>query len=610
MKKYVLTAASALFFCITSLAQSPVIQVQSGTASMETAASSLAPENGPVAKAAASVINDTLLYFFNKHYFRNPNTPTSSPPNLSFYTVKSPYPGSLAISHLGSVFLNTNLITVHGLKALVIKHPGSPSASVPFRLYLCSVNSSSLPVFPPIDSVLTSVSTSTIGVWRGGVFTSPTSLNGNFAVVAKCTSTVPGDTIRVFLNNASTSTSTYAPATQYGEGLGVLRFFGNFQSNTNTFGTGTDYEFVVAPYVSYNINAGATVLTPTICSLTQGSFSNVTTPMSLIESRFFNLNKFKPYWAPTNTSMPPTDSIYNWTFSGSITPPTTNKNASAIFNILGNQTANLTVKIKSYNFFYSANYNFNDVSVATITVSNGSAPTLSVSGTTTFCSNSFVTTTLTVSGASNFTWTSPYSLSNSVVVTSSSTTVYTVMSENLGCTAVKLVTVAVNAIPNVLLITSNSLVCTSSSGGSTISLSGTPLGGIYSGANVSGPKFTPAVSGTFSPVYSYTNVTTGCTNTTTALIRVIICSGLDQVEPGPQFKAFPNPTINGRLVVSNLQGNNLVELYSVLGELLFKQSSDRDECTLDLSQRAAGTYFLKVTDGAGRAKTVKIVNPD
>ncbi|MBL7930349.1 MAG: hypothetical protein JNL60_00520, partial [Bacteroidia bacterium] len=323
MKTLFLSLACIICFKINA----QQLELYTQTAVADPSVVRIANEASPEAKAMSTIVNDTLDYFFNKHYYKNSTTPTSNPPNLSFFTLKSPYPGTLSITHCGALFLNNSNISITGLKGLVIKNAGSPSASVGVKIYLCNVNSSNLPIMPPLDSVLTSVSNSTAGVWAGGSFTAPVNISGNFAVLFQHNATQPGDTIRLFINNAYTPTASVANSQKFGEGFGIIRFNGFFQTTTGAFsGTpGNDYEFIVAPYISFNLNAGATANTPTVCNLTQGSFGNTTTPLSLIENRKFNFNKFKPYWSTAATGsvnllIPSTDSIYNWTFTGSSTP--------------------------------------------------------------------------------------------------------------------------------------------------------------------------------------------------------------------------------------------------------------------------------------------------
>ncbi|WP_317897193.1 T9SS type A sorting domain-containing protein [Aurantibacillus circumpalustris] len=610
MKKEILSATITFVFCYCGLAQQSSIMTQ--TALIESSLMSLETTNPIYAKSASTTIYDTLDYFFLKHYYRNPNTPPTAPANLQFTTLKSPYTNTLInIGACGASFYNTASIQVHGLKGLVIKQTPSTSQSVPVKLYLCNAGLTGIPIMPPLDSVLTSVSSSTSGVWVGGSFTSPVNVTGNFTVLFKNGSTFSGDTVRLFLNNAFTSTATTVPLSQrYGEGLGIMRFNGIFQKTTGAFGgsVGNDYEFVVSAYVSFNMNAVAAAVTPSICNYNSASFVNNSDPIGIIENRQFNFNKFKPYWAPTNALMPLTDSIYNWTFTGSTTGPSTLKNPTAFFNVLGTQSANLIVKYKRSRPVGQSQI---DVNSAQIDVNNGSAPIISVSGQTKFCGTSSVTTTLFCSGSTSYTWAAPLnSVSPFVTITqTASSAVYSVSALSSGCTAVKVVTITIDPVPSVSLTINTPVVCTKSTGGSTLALTGVPSGGVYSGANVSGSNFNPpSIAGTFSVIYSYTNSTTECSNTATKEISVVNCSGLVQNNSNPNLVYYPNPVTNGLILLKNLEGSNKIQVFDVLGRSILTVQSDKIEVEIDLSDQARGNYFLKVTHSNGSAKILKIVN--
>jgi gliding motility-associated-like protein len=114
----------------------------------------------------------------------------------------------------------------------------------------------------------------------------------------------------------------------------------------------------------------------------------------------------------------------------------------------------------------------------------------------------------------------PGSLSGTpVVVNPAVTTVYTVGGSASGCTGTASVTVTVNPIPTISFSPMPSLCATSPP----LTLNqASPAGGTYSGTGVAGNMFNPATSGlgTFDIIYSYTNPTTGCSNTDTTQISV------------------------------------------------------------------------------------------
>jgi hypothetical protein len=612
MKKNLLLFAAFIALSASINAQSPKLISETQVANPFVRQLNASASESSESKLATSTVHDTLHYFFSKHYYRNPNTPTTNPPNLNFLTIKSPYPGA-NVGYCGAVFLNSSSVNVHGLEGLVIKNQGSVSNSVGVKLYLCNVNGANLPIMPPLDSVLTSVSAATAGVWAGGTFTAPVTVTGNFAVLFNIGSNIAGDTIRLFLNNAFTATSTALSSQKYGEGLGIIRFNGNYQLTTGVFGgaAGNDYEFIVAPYVSYNITAAATAATPTICNLSMGSFNNLSTPMNLIENRQFNFNKFKPYWTPTNTLIPTTDSIYNWAFSGTSTGTSTAKNPTAYFNVLGNQTAALTVK-QRYSTVGLGNSFASDVAMTTVSVTNATSPSVTVSGITAFCTNSaVVTTTLFCTGNPTYTWSAPInSVSAIVVITqTAATAIYTVLAQNGGCTAVKTVTITKRSIPNVSLTVTNATLCTSSTGGSSITLTGLPAGGVYSGTGVSGSSFVPPnAAGNYTTVYSYTNVSSGCTNSASTVMNVANCTGITNMEEAGVLNVFPNPSLQGKFMLKSSESLASIEIYNLLGVLIYHKSVNDFATEVDLSEKPSGNYILKVTHFDGGTKTLKIVN--
>src|SRR5690606_36989577 len=123
-----------------------------------------------------------------------------------------------------------------------------------------------------------------------------------------------------------TATATTAGVPKYGEGLGLMLINGNWQKTTNTFGTGTDYEFIVAPRVSFQFQAGVSTVSSTACNNSNVQFINTTNMQGILENRQFNFNKFAAFIKPTFEQLPPTDSIYNWTFTGAAPPASNAKN--------------------------------------------------------------------------------------------------------------------------------------------------------------------------------------------------------------------------------------------------------------------------------------------
>lgn len=283
------------------------------------------------APTTPTVVTDTLSYFYNKQLFKIPN-----PNGVGFPYYKSAAATVTNITHMGSVFLNNDPnLQVNGLEARMSYQLNSNALSVPVRIYLCNVNASLLPVFPPVDSVTVLIGQAQLestlhptGYQVGGTFTVTRNMPGNFAVLVRNLSTLSGDTARLYRTSSVTPTNWphYTPNTNHGEGLGVVRYGGNFLSTKNfihpRFGWGTDYEFCVAPIVTYTLFADH-ITPPKVNSDPADSvycwepltFTNTSSPHWT--NRFFNLNEFyRHFYTYVNTPIGgfPVDSAISWYF--------------------------------------------------------------------------------------------------------------------------------------------------------------------------------------------------------------------------------------------------------------------------------------------------------
>ncbi|MBL7902467.1 MAG: T9SS type A sorting domain-containing protein [Bacteroidia bacterium] len=282
-----------------------------------------------------TVITDTLNYFYNKQFFKIPN-----PTGIGFPFYRSAAATNTQVSHMGSVFLNSdpNLV-VSGLEARLAYRYGSNAQAIPVNIYLCNVDQNLMPVLPAIDSVSVFLGAAQIdtmsptGFALSGSFgttLNPVSYNlpGNFAVLVRNYSTLSGDTVCVYNTSSLTHTNqAISNLNNMGEDLGRIRYNGQFLKTRNFvypgFGFGTDYEFCVAPIVTFTLQASH--LAPsqvnsqpvdTIECFEPLTFTNTSSPE--FTSRFFNLNEFyRHFWPYVNT--PPggfsSDSAISWYFN-------------------------------------------------------------------------------------------------------------------------------------------------------------------------------------------------------------------------------------------------------------------------------------------------------
>jgi hypothetical protein len=320
MKKLLLFSSAVLAFCFAANSQNAAKQGPKGTKSIQVSYTSASP--GSKIASTPTVVTDQLHYYLNKYYFKTATTDLNQFPQY-----KSAASTVTSVTHCGSRFdvPAGDSIIVTGLEAYAkFPLPGhSASSNIPIHILLCNLNSNGMPVLPPIDSVMTSVNASSSGTHAaaliGGNFTSttPRVLKNSFAVLFRNMSTISGDTALLLRTAGATATNSAAlPSdrcsdTENGKDYGYVRFNGAFYSTRDFtlaggFGIGTQYEFVVAPRVTYSIQASeilpqgvvATLdsvdVPDTMCTRTLLTFTN--TSSGFYEHRMYNLNQFYRKW--------------------------------------------------------------------------------------------------------------------------------------------------------------------------------------------------------------------------------------------------------------------------------------------------------------------------
>lgn len=158
---------------------------------------------------------------------------------------------------------------------------------------------------------------------------------------------------------------------------------------------------------------------------------------------------------------------------------------------------------------------------------------LTTSGDVSFCKGE--SSEINASGATTYVWSPATGLNNvtisNPVASPNATTTYTVTGTTNGCTASATVKVVVNPLPSVAMSVSEDSICKSAI--QNIFLSGTPVGGTFSGLGVSGNIFIPgnAAVGANFITYTYANIG-GCENSTTVPIYVLDTPAVDSIIPG------------------------------------------------------------------------------
>ncbi len=256
------------------------------------------------------------------------------------------------------------------------------------------------------------------------------------------------------------------------------------------------------------------------------------------------------------------------------------------------------------------------VDAATCTVSPKTAITITVNPTPTLNALANPTavcagksTTIVASGALTYTWSSG-SNSALAVVSPSATSVYTVVGTNtFGCVGERTIQINVHPLDPVFLTPSTYTSCLTIFGGGPVTLTGTPPGGSYSGPNVSGNVLNPTALGVFTPVYTYTNPITGCSNSATTSIQVISCMGLNEqfISGKNILSVSPNPGNGIFTILFTNDKQKEIKIYDAAGKMIVYTSTKSKETKLNITEKPAGLYFVEVKSEVGFER-IKIVN--
>lgn len=198
--------------------------------------------------------------------------------------------------------------------------------------------------------------------------------------------------------------------------------------------------------------------------------------------------------------------------------------------------------------------------------------------------------TLSVSGASSYTW-STGSNSASVAVTPTMTTSYSVAGTNtLGCSSNTMITLSTYTLPVVSIITSNNLSCA----GSAVVL--TAGGGTSYLWNTGATTSSITVSPTITTTYSVTGTSAqGCDKMATYTQSVSACTGVASlVSSGEAVRIYPNPS-NGQVTMEfGFNGTKYVTVTNAMGQVIRQFETADSVHALDLSNEAKGIYLVKV----------------
>ncbi len=214
--------------------------------------------------------------------------------------------------------------------------------------------------------------------------------------------------------------------------------------------------------------------------------------------------------------------------------------------------------------------------------------------------------TLTVSGATTYTWL-PTGSGSSIVVSPTTAATYTVAGQTGGCFGVNTIAVGVNSNPVLSGSSTPSIGCTNS----TVSILGSGATNytwsIGSSSVVANPVTltTGSVAGTTTLTLTGTNLA-GCTATISYVQTTTVCSvGLtNSAIETTNVAIYPNPFTNE---VTILGVNGPIEVINTLGQVVLTATVSEKE-TINTTNLAKGIYFIKVKSADTKSiQTIKVI---
>jgi trimeric autotransporter adhesin len=272
--------------------------------------------------------------------------------------------------------------------------------------------------------------------------------------------------------------------------------------NSGSICAGNSFTIVPSGANTYTVQGGTTVVSPTsntsytvIGISTQGCVSANTATSSVVVNATPTITAASQTICAgaTTTLVASGATTYTWSTTASTNTISVSPSSTTVYTVNGTNASGCLGTVQN------------------VTVTIGAAPSIAVNSAT-ICSGN--TATLIASGVNTFTW-SNGAITNSIVVSPTTNTVYTVNGNLVGCavSATNTASVNVNASPSVSVVSTNTTLC----GGGTTTLTATGATSYVWSTSATSPSIvvTPTVNTTYSVTGTNSN---GCskTNTVTA----------------------------------------------------------------------------------------------
>jgi hypothetical protein len=205
--------------------------------------------------------------------------------------------------------------------------------------------------------------------------------------------------------------------------------------------------------------------------------------------------------------------------------------------------------------------------------------------------------TMVPSGADTYT----YSNGSDIAMPTSDAT-YTVTGTDAltGCENTAISSVTVNALPTLMIMTTNTLLCTGET--ATLSVMGASTYTWSTTENTTDVVVTPTSTTTYTVDGTDTN---GCSNTTTITQDVSLCTGIVTLSnSNSAINVYPNP--NNGLFVVELTTVSKVTVTNALGQVVIAETFEAGKHNIDIHNEATGVYFVKVIEN-NKQQTIKVI---
>ena len=388
---------------------------------------------------------------------------------------------------------------------------------------------------------------------------------------------------------SSTASVTIAPSTAISTTASATDVTCNGLNN----GTATANPNGTAPY-TYSWNTTPVQTTQTASNLSPGTYTvTVTDANNCTASANVTINQPAAISLVTNTTNETCNGANgsaSATVSGGTPPYTYSWNTTPV------QTLATAVSLSAGSYTVNVTDNNNCTQTASVNIFNIGNTTVTASANQTICSGDSVTLTANANGGTapyTYNWTPGNQSGNSITVSPTSTTVYTVIATDANnCSGTTTTTVTVTPTPVTVVTPSSVTICN----GQSIVL--TASGGTSYVWSTGGTNATETVSPTATTTYSVIAFNGNCMgNTATASVTVNPCLSIDEQGIENVVVLYPNPSsglIN--IEIGELKSDNFkVHVFNSIGEIvqvINLNDFSNNRYPVDLNSKANGLYYF------------------